>query len=188
MLGRFRYDPKDEIKTQTESDAVQPYKFYFGEPRIGDQAGTAAGGGHEKEKKKKKTNHKKTKERERQKARKRVLGGVGRGSVTTTTDLAYHHYRFGNVQRCSVGSASVQAWRPQRGRGLAAMWRAREQEGSEEHVLSFYRGICSCTVHAVRVIRAARLDKSSFASPHTSPCTRAFLQIIVALFSEVRKR
>ena len=49
MLGRFRYNPKDEIKTQTESHVVQPCKLYFSELGIGSRAGTAAGGGHEKE-------------------------------------------------------------------------------------------------------------------------------------------
>jgi len=88
MLGRFRYDPKDEIKTQTESDAVQPYKFYFGEPRIGDQAGTAAGGGHEKEKKKKKNKPQKNERKGETKGEEKSAGGGGEG-------ISYHHYRFG---------------------------------------------------------------------------------------------
>jgi len=52
MLGRFRYDPKDEIKMQSESDAVQPCKLHFGEPRIRGWVGMAVGGGHEKKRKK----------------------------------------------------------------------------------------------------------------------------------------
>jgi len=51
ISGRFRYYPKDEIKMQTESDAVQPCKLYFGEPVIRGLAGAAAGGGNEKERK-----------------------------------------------------------------------------------------------------------------------------------------
>jgi len=43
--------PEDEIKTQMESDAVQPCKLYFGESGIGGRAGMAAVGGDEKERK-----------------------------------------------------------------------------------------------------------------------------------------
>ena len=50
-----------------------------------------------------------------------------------------------------------------------ARQRGREQEGSEENVLAFYRGICTCAGHvhvrAVRAMRAAHLDKSALASP-----------------------
>jgi len=51
-IGRvFNAIPQDEIKTQTESYAVQPHKLYFGEPGIGGLVGTAAGGGHKEERK-----------------------------------------------------------------------------------------------------------------------------------------
>ena len=45
--GGFDAIPGDEIKTQTQSDAVQPCKLYFGEPGIGGWVGTAAGGGED---------------------------------------------------------------------------------------------------------------------------------------------
>ena len=44
VLAEPRTDPKDEIKTQMESDAMQPCKLYFGEPGNGGWAGTAVGG------------------------------------------------------------------------------------------------------------------------------------------------
>jgi len=56
------------------------------------------------------------------------------------------------------------------------------EEDSEEHVLSFYTGIYPCAVRAAHAIRAALLDKSPLASPHT------FLQVLVAVFSKARKR
>ena len=52
MLERFRYDPKNEMKMQMESDAVQPCKLYFGELGIGGQLERTVGGGHETERKK----------------------------------------------------------------------------------------------------------------------------------------
>ena len=55
-------------------------------------------------------------------------------------------------------------------------------------MLHFYRGICPCAVRAARAIRAARLDKSSLASLHTSPRASAFLQVIVAVFLKAKKR
>jgi len=39
MSGRFQYNPKDEVKMQTESDAVQPCKLYFNELGTGGWAG-----------------------------------------------------------------------------------------------------------------------------------------------------
>jgi len=54
ISGRFRYDPKDEIKTQRESRAMQPCKLCFSEPGIRGQAGMAGGREHEKERKQKK--------------------------------------------------------------------------------------------------------------------------------------
>ena len=46
MSGRVQYDPQDKIKTQMESDVVQPYKLYFGEPGIRGRTGKGVGGGH----------------------------------------------------------------------------------------------------------------------------------------------
>jgi len=83
------------------------------------------------------------------------------------------------------GPVSVQAWRPQRRRSPAARRQGAEQEGGEEHVLPFYRGICACAEHvrvrAVRAKRAACLDKSVLARPRATLCASAFLQVIVAV-------
>ena len=53
-------------------------------------------------------------------------------------------------------------------------------------MLPFYRGICPCTehvrVHAVRAMRAARLDKSDLASPCTTLPASTFLQFVVVFF------
>jgi len=43
ISGMFRYDPKDEIKTQTKSDAIQPCKLYFDDPGTRGRTRTAAG-------------------------------------------------------------------------------------------------------------------------------------------------
>jgi len=105
--------------------------------------------------------------------------------------ISYHHHGFDDVQQCPVGSVSVQAWRPgeSRAQSQAVRRRARgrrggEQEGGEEHVLPFYRGICACAEHvrirAVPAMRAARLDKSDLACPRTTLCASAFLQVVVA--------
>ena len=50
--GGFDAIPGDKIKTQMESDTVQPCKLCFGEPEIGGQVGTAAGGGEDETEKK----------------------------------------------------------------------------------------------------------------------------------------
>ena len=63
MLGRFRYDLKDKIKTQMESDAVQPCKLYFHEVGSGGQASTQWGEGERREEER---------ERERKKERSKV--------------------------------------------------------------------------------------------------------------------
>jgi len=59
-----------------------------------------------------------------------------------------------------------------------------EQEGGEEHVLPFYRGIFACAehvcIHAVPAMCAACLDKSVFACPRATLCASAFLQVVVA--------
>jgi len=59
-------------------------------------------------------------------------------------------------------------------------------------VLPFYRSICPraerVCVHAVCAICAARLDKCSLAGPCASPHTSAFLRVVVAIFSGVRKK
>jgi len=58
-------------------------------------------------------------------------------------------------------------------------------------VLPFYRGICPSAEHVcireVGTIHAACLEKSSLAGPCNSLRTSAFLQVVVAFFSEVRK-
>jgi len=41
---RFQYDPKNEIKMQMESYAMQPCKLYFGELGTGGWAGRQLGG------------------------------------------------------------------------------------------------------------------------------------------------
>jgi len=72
------------------------------------------------------------------------------------------------------------------------MRRGGEQEGSEERVLPFHRGICAHAEHvrvrAVCAMRAARLDKSALASPRATLCASTFLQVIVAAFLKARKR
>jgi len=60
---------------------------------------------------------------------------VGRG------EISYHHHRFDDVQRCPVGSVSVQAWRPQRGQSPASRRRGGEQEGGNGD--SIKRGVAS---------------------------------------------
>jgi len=90
---------------------MQPCKLCFGEPGIGGQAGTAAGG-------------EKTRQKERSKVKKAPVGEekkCGGG-------ISYHHHGFDDVQRCPVCSVSVQAWSPRRGRSPAARWRGGEQE------------------------------------------------------------
>jgi len=94
---------------QKESDAVQPCKLYFGEPGIGDRAGTAAGGGMQQRKK------------ERSKVGKTPVGKEkkcgGMGSVTTTTD---------STKSSDVWLAQSLCRRGDPGEGGA------QQEGSEE--------------------------------------------------------
>ena len=55
-----------------------------------------------------------------------------------------------------------------------------------------YRGICTCAEHvhvrAVHAMRSALLEKSTLASPHATLCASASLQVVVAVFSEARKR
>jgi len=51
--GGFDVIPGDEIKTQTQSYAMQPCKLDFGEPGIRGWAGTAAGEGEDETEKKK---------------------------------------------------------------------------------------------------------------------------------------
>jgi len=157
---------------------MQPCKLYFSELGIGGWAGTAAGGGCEKERRKKK---RKERVRERKKGVK-SSNPSGRGKEVQGGGIGYPHHRFGNVQRCPVGSVSMQAWRFWQGQSLVARQRGGEQDSSEAHVLSFCRGICPCAVRAVHAIHAARLDKSSLAGPLASPCTSAFLQAVVAVF------
>jgi len=117
---------------------------------------------------------------------------VGEEKKCRGDGISYHHHGFDDVQRCPVGSVSVQAWRPRRGQSPAARQRGGEKEGSEEHVLLFYRGICACAEHvhicAVPAMRAAHLDKSALTHPRATVCESAFLQVIVAVFSEARKR
>jgi len=84
MSGRFRYDPEDEIKSQTESDAIQLCKLYFRELRTGGWAG----GSGEKEKKRGKT--------KREKRDK---------SQTTQTG---EESGAGKVSHCYHGSSNVQ--------------------------------------------------------------------------------
>jgi len=50
MSGRFRYDPQDEIKTQTGSNAIQPCKLYFSELGTGGWTGRQWGEREGKEK------------------------------------------------------------------------------------------------------------------------------------------
>ena len=70
--------------------------------------------------------------------------------------------------------------------------RREERESTQEHVLPFYRGICACAEHvcvrAVHALRAARLDKSTLARPRATLCASPFLQVVVAVFSQTRKR
>jgi len=105
--------------------------------------------------------------------------------------ISYHYNGFHDVQRCPIGSVSVQACRPRRGRSPAARQRGGEQEAGEEHVLPLYRGICACAehvhVHAVHAMHAACLDKSALARPHATPCASAFLQVVVAVSFRVQE-
>ena len=143
---------------------------------------------NEKERKKKKKG-KKGREKERKEWSRKTPAGEERSAGG---GIGYHHHRFDSVQRCPVGSVSVQERKSQRGWGQAARRWVREQESSKEHVLLFYSGICPCSEHvhirAVRAICAAHLDKSCLAGPRATPRASAFLQVIVAVFSEVWKR
>jgi len=134
----------------------------------------AAGGRGEKTRQEKR----RVKSEKPQRARKISAGGVGEG-------IRYHHHGFNDIQRCPVGPVSVQAWRPWRGRRPVATRRGGEQEGSEEHVLPFYRGICACAEHVpirtVPAMHAACLDKSVLARPCAILCASAFLQVILAV-------
>jgi len=98
--------------------------------------------------------------------------------------ISYHHHGFDDVQRCPVGSVSVQVWRPQQEQSPAVRRRGGEQEreSSEDHVLPFYRGICACTEHVrTCAVCAARLDKSALACPCVTLCASAFLQVVVVV-------
>jgi len=157
---------------------VQPCKLYISEPGIRGRAGTAVGGGDEKKKKQA------VKSEKPQRARKRSVGG-------------WNHLPPPRIRRCPAMSgqlslcAGVEAPVRAEPSSKAARRRARAREGSEEHVLPFYRGICTCAEHvcirAVRAMRAARLDKSALASPCTTLYVSAF-QVIVVVFSQARKR
>jgi len=124
---------------------------------------------------------KKVKSEKPQRARKRSAGGER---------ISYHHHGFDDVQRCPVGSVSVQAWSPgesraqQPGGEEETKRAARRARGQEEHVLPFYRGIFACAEHvcirAVPAMCVARLDKSVFARPRATLCASAFLQVVVA--------
>jgi len=82
MSGRFQYDPRDEIKMQTESDAVQPCKLYFGELGTGGQAGMQWVEDRGKEKKMK----------EREKERKGQCQTTRAGEERSAREIGYHHH------------------------------------------------------------------------------------------------
>jgi len=129
------------------------------EVRRGQQQGQDTRKKEEKKKERKRDRKKERSEvKQPQQARKGVRGGIG-----------CHQHGFGEVQRCPVGSVSMEEWRFRQGRDPAARPRGGEKESSEEHVLSFYRGICPCAICAVRAIHAACLDKSSLAVMRPSP-------------------
>ena len=85
--------------------------------------------------------------------------------------------------------AGVEVLARTRSGSKAARRRAR---GLEDHVLPFHRGLCPCAelvrVSAIHAICAARLAKSSLGGPHATPRASAFLQVVVAVFLEARKR
>jgi len=97
--------------------------FIFGEPGIGGLAGTAAGrrGGRERETGKKKRG---------------TVGKtpVGKEKQCRGERICYHHHGFDDVQRCPVGSVSVQAWRPGKSRA--------QQPGGEEESKRAARTTC----------------------------------------------
>jgi len=76
--------------------------FIFGEPGIAGLAGTAVGGGRGEDETGKK---------------KRKKGKVGKTPAGEEKKcggerISYHHHGFDDVQRCPIGSVSVQAWSP----------------------------------------------------------------------------
>ena len=77
--GGFDEIPGDEIEKETQSDAVQPCKLYFGELEIGGWVVMAAGGGEDETEKKKMGKVRKT-------SADKEKNCKGVGSVTTTTD------------------------------------------------------------------------------------------------------
>jgi len=84
---------------QTQSYAMQPCKLYFwwtGNQRSG-RDGSRGGVGEDK------TEKERVKSEKPQQARKRSVG---------RERISYHHHGFNDVQRCPVGSVSVQAWSP----------------------------------------------------------------------------
>jgi len=139
--------------------------------------GTAEVGGERRERKKK-SKVGKTPVGEEKKCR-------ARGSVSTTTDSTMPIDVQSAQSLCRRGAPARAEPSSEAARRRARGRRGGEQEGSEEHVLPFYRGICACAehvcIHAVPAMRAARLDKSVLARPRTTLCTSAFLQVVVAV-------
>jgi len=98
------------------------------------------------------------------------------------------------VQRCPVSSVSMQARRFQWGWVPGKQqweWKKKTTVPSGEHVLSFYSDVCpraECIlVRAVRARHATCLGSPS----HASLCASqrgTFLQVVVAVSSEIRKR
>ena len=104
------------------------------------------------------------------------------GSVTPTTDSAM------SSDVHDVQSAQSLCRRRSSGEDGVQQQGSEEERKREERVLSFYTGICPCAVRAVRAVCASRLDKSSLAGPCASPCASTFVQVVVSVFSEARKR
>jgi len=110
-----------------------------------------------------------------QRARKRIAGG-------------WDQLPPSRIQQCPAMSGRLSLCAGvelQQGRSPAARRQGGEQEGGEDHVLPFYRGICACAEHvhicAVPAMRAARLNKSILARPCATLCASAFLQVVVAV-------
>ena len=115
ISGRFRYDHKNEIKTHTESDAMQPCKLYFGELGIRGWAGTWE-------------RKKEVKSKKPQQVRKRSAG-VGVGNLLPSPQIRWRPATSGWLSLCAgvevpARTRSSSKTVRMRARGLQGTWAA----------------------------------------------------------------
>ena len=160
MLGRFRYNPKDEIKTQTESNDLQPFKFFFTELGTGGWAGRQWGEREEKEKEKER--------RERLKSDNPNRRGKGCRADQLPPP---------RIQRCPVGSVSTQALKFQRGQVLEENTGRTKTKGPQRRPCGPFIGClpmcraCICTCSSCHTCCPPR--QPSLAGLRAGPCASA---------------